>query len=88
MINGTGSIVLNGVTDTDLVRILEVKIKHERVVSFNPPQMQPVNTQQGQTYRQVYNNVILGWTNEEGLKAVHQILSILLEKEERKEQAA
>ncbi len=82
----TGTVVLNGLSDKDLVRILEVKIKHERVVQFNPQQLQVVGT--NQPGQQLYNNVVLNWQNEDGMEAVHQIISILLKKEERAEKAA
>jgi hypothetical protein len=82
---GNGTVVLNGINDKDLVKILEVKIRHERIVQFNPQQMQVVGTQQG---TQIYNNVVLNWQNEEGLKAVHQVISILLGREEHAEKAA
>ncbi len=82
----TGSVTINGVTDKDLVKILEIKIKHERILNFNPQQMQQAPNQGNQT--PLYNNVILSWSNEQGLEAVHEIISILLKKEERKGQAA
>src|SRR5580693_8467605 len=43
MINPTGNLVLNGITDAELVKILEVKMRHEHSLNFNPQQLQPVN---------------------------------------------
>lgn len=82
----TGSVIINGVNDKDLVKILDVKIKHETTLMFNPQQMQVLT--QGNPPRQFYNNVNLNWQNEDGLEAVHQIISILLKKEELAEKAA
>src|SRR5260370_40362862 len=82
----TGSVTINGVSDKDLVKILEVTIKHEKVVQFNPNQLQVLNT--NQPSQQLYDNVVLIWQNEDGMFAVHKIISILLEKEERSEAKA
>ncbi|HEX9224842.1 MAG TPA: hypothetical protein VF860_16035 [Candidatus Acidoferrales bacterium] len=82
----TGQVVINGVNDKDLVKILEVKIKHERSLQLNPQQLQVVGTSQPNVM--VYNNVVLGWQNEDGLEAVHSIISILLKKGEHTEKAA
>ena len=35
-----GSLVLNGVSDAELVKILEVKMRHEKSLNFNPQVMQ------------------------------------------------
>ncbi len=40
MTNPTGNLVLNGITDAELVKILEVKMRHEHSLNFNPQQMQ------------------------------------------------
>jgi len=77
----TGSVVVNGIADQDLIKILEVKVKHEKNLFFNPQQLQP--TQVPGQPGQVYNNVSLGWNGEDGLEAVHKIISILLKKEVR-----
>lgn len=101
MINPTGNLVLNGITDAELVKILEVKMRHEHSLNFNPQQMQPMfvpkhPVQPGQpvpVYRpgqqppqqqqeQIYNNVVLQWSNEGGLEAVQEIIHFLLKKEE------
>jgi hypothetical protein len=42
MLSPTGNLVLNGITDAELVKILEVKMRHEHSLNFNPQQMQPV----------------------------------------------
>lgn len=73
----SGSVTLNGITDQDLVRILEVKVKHEKNLHFNPQQMQ---TQAPPNQPQFYNNIVLTWNDENGLEAVHQIIAILMKK--------
>ncbi len=84
----TGTVVINGITDSELVRILEVKIRHEGKFTFNPQQLQPQQTVVGggkvETF---YNNASFSWNAEQGLAAVHEILGFLLKKEERRESA-
>jgi hypothetical protein len=82
----SGSITLNGVNDKDLVKILEIKIKHEKSFQFNPQPMQVVGTNQPNIM--LYNNVIFSWQGDDGLEAVHSLISMLLKKEERGEKAA
>jgi len=90
-----GNLVLNGITDPQLVKILEVKIRHENNLNFNPQQMQinPIQTQpqhsgrpappqQQQFGNQTYNNVVLGWSSENGLEAVQEIVHYLLKRED------
>jgi hypothetical protein len=84
-----GSLVLNGVNDAELVTILEVKLRHENSLNFNPQQLQPVVQQQQpgrpqppQVGKQAYNNVVLTWATENGLEAVQEIIHLLLRKEE------
>jgi len=101
MINPNGNLVLNGIQDPELVKILEVKMRHEQALNFNPQQMQvtsipkpnppgqpvavprPGQPQSQQQHVQVYNNVVLQWTNENGLEAVQEIVHFLLRKEEQ-----
>ncbi len=78
-----GNLVLNGITDQELVKLLDVKIRHESSVSFNPQQMQAAaQTIQGKQTN-VYNNVVLGWADEKGLEAVQEIVHFLLKKDEK-----
>jgi P pilus assembly chaperone PapD len=69
-----GSVTLNGVTDKQLVAVLEAKIHHEGKVFFNPQQVQQVPAQQpnpeGKTLN---NNVVVSWHNEEGFKAAIEL---------------
>jgi hypothetical protein len=83
MQNITGSMTLNGITDPELVKILEIKIKHEKFFSFSPQAMQPQSTG-GQNPEQFYNNVQFGWNNRTGLEAVNEVVSFLVRKEEKK----
>ncbi len=72
MTNGT--LTLNGITDQELVKILDAKIRHEGSFSFNPQQLQVVA---GMNNRTVYNNAILTWQNADTLKLVLQLLTEL-----------
>lgn len=69
----SGSVTINGVSDKQLRTVLDIKIKNEDVLNFNPQVLQPVAKQPGQT-EQRYNNMFLSWTNQKGLKAVETIL--------------
>jgi hypothetical protein len=84
----SGSVTINGLSDQDLVKILEVKIKYEKELYFNPQQLQPVQQQPPHGAAQIYNNAMFNWNNEKGLEAVHKIISILLKKEGQQEKAA
>ncbi|MGH9432637.1 MAG: hypothetical protein ACRD3T_13930 [Terriglobia bacterium] len=88
MNNPNGSITINGVDDKELVAILEIKVKHEQALDFNPQQLQPVlNNQTRQPIQpQTYNNAVFTWKSEDGLQAVREIVSMLL-KIEKKEAA-
>jgi len=81
MINSSGSITLNGITDPEMVRIWEFKSRHGHAFNFNPQQFQAVGNQGG-VY---YNNVAFTWGGEAGLNVMHEILGYLLKKEERAE---
>jgi|GEM_PF-6909030 hypothetical protein len=86
MVNPTGTITVNGITDSELVKILEIKIHHEGHFTFNPQQLQPqqVNRGNGRT-ETYYNNAFFSWNSEQGLAAVHEVLNFLLKKEERRD---
>ena len=81
MVNPSGNIVLNGISDKEMVRIWEFKAQHGNAFTFNPQQFQSV-TNQGTPY---YNNVTFQWNGEAGLKIMHEVLGYLLKKEERAE---
>lgn len=72
MTNGT--LTLNGVTDRELLAIMEVKLHHEGKLQFNPQQMQPMGQQTQAGVIQSYNNVVLTWAAPPGLDAVKEIL--------------
>jgi hypothetical protein len=76
-----GTLVLNGITDPELVKILDVKIRHENSLNFNPQQMQVAQASVGGKIISSYNNVALVWANEDGLEAVQEIVHFLLKKE-------
>lgn len=81
----SGSVTINNIDDKQLRTLLTVKIEHEGSLIFNPQQLQPIPMNQAQPNRpgqpvqvvareQRYNNAVLSWNSEEGLKAVIEIL--------------
>src|ERR1700756_574354 len=76
MLTCTGTITLNGITDRELIQILESKIKNDGKFTFNPQLLQ---LSAGRTSQETfYNNAIFTWINEEGLRAIHDITGLLL----------
>jgi hypothetical protein len=81
----TGQLMVNGISDRELIKILEVKERHEGSLIFNPAQMQAnmqvqhPNRPPVQQKEAAYNNVILQFTDDKGLKAVREILHHLTE---------
>jgi hypothetical protein len=87
MVNGTGELNFTGITDAELVMILQVKEKHEASLDFHPSQMQPGQAagSPGQPQgRKFYANVRLTWRGDDGLKAAFQIVEGLLAEEKHK----
>lgn len=83
MLSCTGTITLNGITDRELIQILESKIRNEGKFTFNPQLLQ---LNQGRTGGETfYNNAIFTWTNEDGLRAIHDITGLLLKELSKKE---
>jgi len=76
-----GSITINGISDSELVLILDFKIKHEGKFTFNPQQLQVARAAQPDL-ETLYNNAIFSWPNEQGLQVIHEIIGKLLKKEE------
>jgi hypothetical protein len=72
----TGSITINNVNDVELRKVLEIKIKNEATLSFNPSHLQLAPKQKPDA-QQEYNNMILGWKDRDGLKAVKEVLTEL-----------
>jgi len=85
MINPTGSLTINGITDDELAHILEVKAKHTNAFHFNPQGLQPAPNAQQQTY---YNNATFAWNSEQSLQLVHEIIGFLLKKDDDQAKAA
>jgi hypothetical protein len=73
-----GSVILNGLTDKQLVTVLETKIRHEGVVLFNPQLIQQVQLNPPKPGVLLNNNVIVGWSTEAGFKAVIELQAELL----------
>ncbi|HSY03766.1 MAG TPA: hypothetical protein VK819_16505 [Acidobacteriaceae bacterium] len=95
----TGTLTINGIDDKELRTLLTVKIEHEESLVFNPNQLQPFTHPPQQPYRpgqppqpaarqeQRYNNAVVSWNQEAGLKAVKELLHRLTEHDEKREQA-
>jgi hypothetical protein len=88
----SGNITINGVDDKQLRTLITVKIEHEGSLIFNPQQLQPIpqqnqpprpgypqQPQPQQPREQTYNNAMVSWNGEAGLKAVKQLLHELTE---------
>lgn len=80
MVNPSGQITLNGITDKELAKIWEFKARNEKSFTFQPNQMQPSGNQQGEPF---YNNVLFHFSSEAGLSIVNEVLQFLLKKEEK-----
>jgi hypothetical protein len=74
-----GNVVLNGISDKELLVILDVKLRYEGKLQFNPQQMKPVDRTTPGGQLQNYNNVSLTWSNNSGVQAVKEILHKLTE---------
>lgn len=95
----TGTVIINGIDDQQLRTLLTVKIEHEQALVFNPNQLQPITHSRSQPHQpgqppaqpmqeQRYNNAVLTWNNEAGLKAVKEVLDRLTNHKEHHEKAA
>ena len=70
---GNGSIVLNGVTEKQIIEIL--KAQEEKKIAFNITGVQQAATPHGTTY----GHVSINWGNDEGLKNVLALVHKVLE---------
>ena len=77
----TGSLTLNGVTDEEVIKILEAKKQQEEVFSFNPQQLQPVTRNANGKQLKEYNSAILSWSSERGIQSVIELLRRLSERQ-------
>lgn len=83
MINPSGSVTINGVTDAELAHIIEVKAKNEGTnFHFNPQQLSESNINTSQGVLSINNNVVFTWSGEKALEIVNEVLSFLLKKDE------
>jgi hypothetical protein len=73
----SGAVTLNGVSDKQLVTILEAKIKHEGLLGFNPQTIQPAHVNPPTPGSPQSNHVMVTWTNEEGFRAAIALLTEL-----------
>jgi hypothetical protein len=80
MINPSGSVQLNGITDKELAEIFEIKAKHPPTVfSFNPQQIQNA----GSANQAIYNNVLFTWMGIEGLQIAQRLIAFLINPQEK-----
>lgn len=69
-----GNMVVNGITEKQLITVLQFKLAHEGQFNFSPQTLQPVTSPPNVTY----NNANFSWANDEQLKLVIQLLTSLL----------
>jgi hypothetical protein len=74
-----GSVTLNGLTDKQLVTVLEAKIRHEGSLLFTPQHIQQAQFNPPKPGILANNNVIVGWNNDAGFKAAIELQAELLE---------
>ncbi len=79
----TGSITFNGLTDDDIIALLELKKQHPEMV-FNPAALNAGNVGGAQGSSQppqlVYNNAPFQWHDALSLALVKEILRVLTER--------
>jgi hypothetical protein len=75
----SGSVTLNGITDKQLVTVLEAKIHHENDVFFDPRHVQQTAMPAPNQTKTVNNNVIVTWRTDVGFKAVIELQARLAE---------
>jgi hypothetical protein len=86
MVNGNGNVSFNGITDSDLVLMLQIKEKHEASIDFLPQGMQAQQAGTPGGSKKFYNQVRFDWRGPEGLKALFQIVEALLSAEKHDQQ--
>ena len=69
--NANGMITFNGVSDAELVKMLEIKEKHESSLDYESSRTTP--QQQMRPGAKLYQNVTFGWRGPDGLKASLEI---------------
>ena len=74
----TGHITLHGITNAQLILILQEKERDPRIV-FYPQALHPVPPSQNPSGEpakngQIYNNAVLGWTDSAALKTIVELL--------------
>lgn len=80
MINPSGSVTLNGITDTELAHMLEVKSKTSpNVFSFNPAALQAQSNGQAS----YYNSATFTFHTDQGLVVAEELISFLLKKDDK-----
>lgn len=75
-----GTIVFNGVSDAELVKMLEIKERHEASLDYESSRtttQQQGFSQSGQPGQKLYQNVAFGWRGTDGLKAALEIFQAL-----------
>jgi hypothetical protein len=72
--SSSGIITFNGIGDADLVKMLEIKEKHENSLDYESSRTSPQQMVPGQ---KLYQNVTFGWRGADGLKAALEIFQAL-----------
>lgn len=70
-----GNIVLNGISERQLVQILQFKLAHEGQFSFSPQALQQISAPPPNV---IYNNAAFSWQNDEQLKLVLELVNSLV----------
>jgi hypothetical protein len=79
MVNPSGNMQLNGITDRELAEIFEIKAKHSPTVfNFNPQPIQNTGSSPA-----IYNNVTFNWNGIEGLQIAQRLIAFLINPEEK-----
>ena len=76
----SGNLVINGITELQLIKILEFKSSHEGQFLFGVNALQPIQAPQANSPT-LYNNAAFSWRDDVGLKAVLELVTALLNQE-------
>ena len=71
----SGQVIINGVSDEEMILIFQAKEKAEGKFAFTPTNIQI--QQMPQTGKQQYNNIAFYWNSSEGAKLIASLLADL-----------
>jgi len=69
----SGTVTVNGISDKEVVMILELKERHPGKFNFGLQQLQPTNLP-GNPPTSVYNNAVFTWSSHETFEIIMEIL--------------